>query len=210
MKRDAPIFTAPPLVQCVTELVGAETADRPDGPVAVLGSARVARRLARQGHRVVCVVDGAAQAARHTAWALKEDPDGRLAVVQSREDALPFAPRSLKAVVAVSVLGGLEKGKVVPDVIRSWSRAVRPLGTLAVGEMAAEGWAGRMLLKLTRRIKGRVDALEPARLCALLLDAGVRRIRQVWPQGVGSYVVTCGRVGSLSDLKGPVEVSQYT
>jgi pimeloyl-ACP methyl ester carboxylesterase len=190
--------------------VGAEIADHHRGPVAVLGSARVARRLALQGHRVVCVVEGGSQGARLAAWAAKEDPEGRLSVVQSREDAVPFAPHRLKAVVAVSVLGGLKKGKAVPDVIRSWSRAVRPLGTILVGELAAEGWAGRMLLKLTRKIKGRVDALEPARLCALLLDAGVRRIRQVWPQGVGSYVVTCGRVGSLSDLKSPVEVSQYS
>jgi SAM-dependent methyltransferase len=191
----------------MTELVGGEDADHRKGPVAVLGNARVARRLAGQGHRVVCVVENAAQAARLAAWALKEDLDGRLSVVQSREDALPFAPNSLEAVVAVSVLGGLPKGRAVPDVIRSWIRVVRPLGTLAVGEMAAEGWAGRMLLKLTRRIKGRVDALEPARLCALLLEAGVRRIRQVWPQGVGSYVVTCGRVGPLAGFMGPVRVA---
>ena len=206
LKRDAPIFTAPPLAQCVLELVGGENAEDRKGPVAVIGSARVARRLTLAGHRVVCVVEEGSQAARLSAWAVKEDPEGRLSVVQSRQDALPFAPHSLEAVVAVSVLGGLRKGKVVADVIRSWSRVVRPLGTLAVGEIAAEGWAGRMLLKLTRRIKGRVDALEPARLCVLLLEAGVRRIRQVWPQGVGSYVVTCGRVGPLSRLVGPARV----
>jgi len=197
------MMSAPPLVTAMGRLLG----DPPAGNIGIMGSPRTAVKLAADGYNIFTAATTASEAkslnAKGTALVATNGDtkkEGRLSTVHCRPETLPFLPHSLDILFAVSVLGS-HKIPHISETIASWKRTIRPGGLFAIAELAGEGRVGRFMLRLARRIRGRPKNLEPADLCGLLLRAGVGEINQVWPQGIGSWMLTYGTCGSLSDIQ---------
>jgi len=103
------------------------------------------------------------------------------------------------AIVAISQLGRAKPDRA-GETIRSWVAALRPGGTLAMAELAAEGGTGSLAMKLAHILRGKAF-MDPAEQCGLLLQAGIRNVRQVWPQGVGSWVLSHGVKAVLAQMR---------
>ncbi|MCD6499253.1 MAG: hypothetical protein J7M25_13255 [Deltaproteobacteria bacterium] len=114
------------------------------------------------------------------------------------ESNIRVAP-TFDAIVAISQIGGVRPTQA-HDMVRSWVALLHPGGTLALAELAAEGDTGSLAMKLARRLRGKAF-MDPADQCSLLLHAGIRDIHQVWPQGVGSWVLSHGVKAALAHLE---------
>ncbi len=102
----------------------------------------------------------------------------------------------LSALVLVSQVGRLAEDQA-PALLSSWMRRIGPQGLLVTAELGAEGRVGGWLLGLSRKLRHK-GALPAWSLTALLLELGVAPVHQVWPQGVGSWVLTWGAVRPLA------------
>lgn len=198
MKREPRLVTAPPLQVALEELIEAS----PGGWVGVMGSSRVAFKLAEGGRDVVVFATSHSEARSAVTKAQQTASEGRVEVVVCGVYPLPVPARRLEAFFALGVFGAHRLKRVDP-VLAAWSRAVRPGGVLAVAELAGEGWFGRMMLRLARRVRGRPTQLDPTHLCAKVLAAGTTEVRQVWPQGIGAWVLTHGKRSPLQELMEP-------
>jgi hypothetical protein len=167
MRSSPPIHTAPPLFSFLGDLISTG-----QGPVAVLGSPRLARRLG----------------------------DGATSIISHESADLAAEPGSLGGLIAVGMLGS-HRIDDVTELVARWARTVRPGGLLAVAELAGESWAGNLVLRLSRKLRRKPTALDPTDLCRHLLAAGARPVNQVWPQGLGSWVLTFGWIAPLAHLK---------
>lgn len=210
MKREAKMMSAPPLVTAISRLLG----DPPAGNIGIMGSPRTAVKLAAEGYDIFTAAITASEArslnAKGPALGRTNgdtNEGGRLSTVHCRPEILPFLPHSLDVLFAVSILGS-HKIPNISETVATWQRSVRPGGLFAIAELAGEGRVGRFMLRLARRIRGRPKNLEPADLCGLLLGAGVGEINQVWPQGIGSWMLTYGTCGSLSDIHSKSDTTQ--
>jgi SAM-dependent methyltransferase len=101
------------------------------GPVAVLGDARLARRLATAGRDVLCIGPSARPLRR-----------ARTPVVAGSTSALPLADGALAAVVAV----GLAEIDRWEPVLAEWCRVVAPGGLVVVVDRGAQAELGRRAL----------------------------------------------------------------
>lgn len=146
-----------------------------DDPVSVLvvGSARLATALTKAGHAVTL--------------------DAPLF------DAPPVALERYDALVLVRVLG--RRSDPLEDLARL-VRAARPGGLVVLAEQAAWGRGGRWLGQLAGRLLGRPLVADASELGALCLNAGLTDLRQTWPQGLRSLVLTTGRVHALARTLG--------
>ena len=97
----------------------------------------------------------------------------------------------------------------VRGVLKTWALRLRPSGLLVTAEPGAEGRVGGWLFGLGRKLRGR-GALPPWSLTSLMLDLGVAPVRQVWPQGVGAWVLTWGPLVPLALRKQPLDGSEGT
>ena len=154
----------------------------PLGPVGLMGRPGLAGRLEQAG-RAVELLDSTS--------------DGPL------PEGVPLA-----ALVLVGQVKRLPSGRV-RGLLATWASRLRTSGLLVTAEPGAEGRVGGWLLGLGRKLRGR-GALPPWSLTALMLDLGVAPVRQVWPQGVGAWVLTWGPVVSLALGKQPLDGSEGT
>jgi hypothetical protein len=150
--------------------------------VLVVGSARLAATLARAGHPVT----GRAQA----------DGDGSGDGAQGPLfTAPPGGLETYDALVLVQVVG--RRDQPLQD-LRRLVRAGRSGARVLLVEQAAWGPGGQWLGRLAGRIFGRPLVTDAAELASLCLNAGLRDVRQTWPQGLRSLVLTAGRIHPLS------------
>ncbi len=106
---------------------------------------------------------------------------------------------AVEAVVAVGELTRV-RPEDVRKVLDRLTALLVPEGLLLVAELAAEGSVGRRVLGLLRGLRHRA-APAPEALCQFLLEAGLRPVEQVWPQGVASWVLTYGHLAPLRALR---------
>ena len=108
-------------------------------------------------------------------------------------------PRTADAVVSVGQLARLRAEETAAALARvaTW---LEPEGLFAAAEIAAEGTLGRKILAGLRRLRRR-PALDPAHICESFLRAGFRPVRQTWPQGVASWLLTYGTLAPLAELR---------
>lgn len=165
------------------------------GKVGVMGSPRVAAKLAEEGHHVVAFTTSSTKAKSLDNKGGKVS-EGELSGISCEVDAIPVPPKSFKAFFAVGVFGS-HRVSHVGAVTRVWSSKVCAGGVLAVAELAGESWLGRLMMRMARRLRGRPTKLDPTDLCSLVLGAGLKEVHQVWPQGLGAWVLTYGRRGVL-------------
>lgn len=196
------MFAAPPLGQCVQEILSAtglhpadeKRKDLSRRTVGVLGSTRLLNRLASSGFDVLCLSFDERTATRKTSVAGHPLP----AILQTRqgppEQTLPLT-HDLGALVSVGTLSRLESDVPLSHAVRALGSTVTCGGLLLMAELSAEGSLGRILLRFGRIFRSRVLGLDPADVCAAMLTGGIRPVRQIWPQGVKSYVVTYGPMG---------------
>jgi len=122
-----------------------------DGPVAVLGDLRLARRLAGAGRDVVCV-GPAARALRRA----------RVPAVAGLPAALPLASGRLGALVA----SGLAQTEPWEPLLAEWCRAVAPGGLVIVVDRGAPAELSR------RALCGGLSAVEQRAAGRTLITAG--------------------------------------
>jgi hypothetical protein len=108
------LFTGHAAQQVEAALASAGT----DGPVAVVGDARLARHLASAGRDVLLVAAGATRALRRA----------RLRAVAGSPSALPLVSAGFAALVA----SGLGEAETWEPLLGEWCRAVAPGGLVVV------------------------------------------------------------------------------
>ncbi len=176
---EATFLPAPPLGRTVLDALGSA----PVGCL-VVNSARVAPRLRRAGHTVVHWQTDASDAAA-------ADPGSHCAPL----DRPPEGLADLQALVLVGVLTGREDPQAD---LRRLVRLTRPGAQVFVAEPAAYNRRGRVLSRLLGRFLHHPLTTDSQELGAICLAAGLTGLRQVWPQGLRSLVLTEGRVHPLS------------
>lgn len=180
---------APPLVpdKPLGRAIGSVLGDAPVR-VLVVGAPRVAARLAARGHAVTHRPDADTPEPGAEGGSLFDAPAGGL--------------EAYDALVLVRVLG--RRSDPQQDLIHL-VRAAQPGGRLILVEQAAWGSGGRFVGRLMGRLLGRPLVTDATELGALCLNAGLSGLRQTWPQGLRSLVLTTGRVHplarALSDLR---------
>jgi hypothetical protein len=135
------------------------------------------------GRRLV-VVDDLTKPKRLRALAPK---DGSRSLVRAHPLALPIAPGSIGALVAVDTLSRWPQPE---RTLAALAELLREGGLLVVVERLAEG-LGRALYRLAR--PGR-QLLPPEAVTGLLLNAGFARVGQSWPGSTPRSVITSGRL----------------
>jgi hypothetical protein len=109
-------------------------------------------------------------------------------VLRAHLDDLPFAERSVGAIIAIEALSR----STSPDAALSvWSRTLRDGGTLVLVERIVQSATLRTLHRL---IEPSRRWLPPEQLTCLLLNAGYVRIGQFWPPARLRSVVTVGHL----------------
>jgi hypothetical protein len=177
--RAPPLVLDKPLRKAVLSALGDESVK-----VLVVGSARLAEGLAKGGHTVT----------------LRRDPEGVDAAVDAAAgkplfEAPPAGLAPFDALVLVQVLG--RRPEPLVDLARL-VRAARPGALVVLAEQAAWGSGGQWLGRLAGRLLGRPLVTDASELGALCLNAGLGDLRQTWPQGLRSLVLTTGRVHALA------------
>ncbi len=81
--------------------------------------------------------------------------------------------------------------------------ASRPGALVLLVEQAAYGRGGLWLGRLVGRMLGRPLLVDASELGALCLNAGLTDLRQTWPQGLRSLVLTRGRAHPMARLLAP-------
>jgi len=160
--------------------------------VLVVGSARLAAALAKGGHRVTSRPD--AEIAASPAHG-EGDPTGDVTAGTSLFDETPPGLERYDALVLVRGLG--RRSDPLGDLTRL-VRAARPGALVVLVEQAAWGRGGQWFGRLASRLLGRPLVSDASELGALCLNAGLRDLRQTWPQGLRSLVLTMGRVHALA------------
>ncbi len=199
MKKEPEIMVAPALGVALGNLLDDPSRCR----VGVMGNTRIALKLASEGYSVLCPVFDRSETRSLNIKSSdmgETRQSGNIKSVFCRPTELPLEPFRLDAFFAIGVLGG-QRIRNVGTTVESWSRTIRPGGVMAIAELAGEGFLGRFMLRLARRLRGRPTNLEPSDLCGLLLQAGTKDVHQVWPQGIGAWVLTHGKTAKLRDLK---------
>lgn len=171
-----PLVPDKPLGRAIESVLG-------DSParVLVVGSSRIAARLAAAGHAVTHRPDADTPEPGAASGSLFDAPVGGLE---------PF-----DALVLLQVL------RRRPDLQQDLARLVqsaRPGAQLILVEQAAWGSGGRWIGALLGRLFGRPLVTDATELGALCLNAGLCGLRQTWPQGLRSLVLTTGRVHPLA------------
>jgi hypothetical protein len=197
MKTTPPVHTTAQLSTFLGELLSAERA-----PIGVLQSPRLAKKLAQIGRPVISLSAGKLRTQALESWSERGDSQSPLTPLIASPLAAPLGHRRLSAIVAVGVFGS-HRVSDIDAVLCQWRSVLQPNGVLAVAELAGESRLGRVLLRWSRWMRRRPTALDPADLCRSLLTAGVKPVHQVWPQGLGSWVLTFGRVAPLTHLVAP-------
>ena len=161
----------PPLTSIVAELALGLS------PCLVLGSLPLAAQL-------VAHIDGAIFGElRLPPRKLLRRHDGSFGALRVARDALPWAPKSFAAIIAVDTLDHGDAGAALAE----YCRCLEEGGTLIVVE-ALRGAAGHALRSFGRGLR----RFAPEDLTALLLNAEVSAPRQRWP--AERYVVTVGQL----------------
>jgi SAM-dependent methyltransferase len=169
-----PLILDKPLNRAVLSAVGDDAVT-----ALVVGSKRLAATLAKAGHAV-------------TLWQTGGQPGGGPLF-----DAGTAEIERYDVLVLVQVLG--RRPEPLED-LRHLVRAARPGGLVVLAESAAWGRGGRWLGRLVGRLLGRPLVSDASELGALCLNAGLTELRQTWPQGLRSLVLTTGRVHALARL----------
>ncbi len=167
--RTPPLITDKPLGSAVRSAIGDEPVN-----VLVVGSARLAAALTKAGHNV------------------RQWPGEKIASL-FHAPAAELQP--YEALVLVQVVG--RRGEPLED-LSALVRAVRPRALVIVAEQAAWGRGGLWFGRLLGRLLGRPLVTDASELAALCLNAGLTGIRQTWPQGLRSLVLTLGRAHALA------------
>ncbi len=130
-------------------------------------------------------------------------------VLEPLDESWTPGPEGLGRLAALVVVGQIKRlsSDRVRDVLSTWADGLMPGGLLVTAEMGAEGRVGSWLLGLGRRVRGR-GAMAPWALTSLLLDVGIAPVHQVWPQGVGAWVLTWGAIHRLALRKQPVSLQK--
>lgn len=183
----SPLLLDKPLSKAVLSALGTEPVN-----ALVVGSARLAAALVRVGHAVTQRRD---PEAGNAAGDVGEDAVAR----ESLFDAPPVGLERYDALVLVQVLG--RRSEPLEDLVRL-VRAARPGALVVLAEQAAWGRGGRWLGRLAGRLLGRPLVTDASELGALCLNAGLTDLRQTWPQGLRSLVLTTGRVHALARTLG--------
>jgi hypothetical protein len=173
-----PLIFDMPLGRAVRSALGDEPAH-----VLVVGSTRLAATLSKAGHAVT---------ARRE---IEEGDPEKEAAGSSFFDTLGAELERYDAVVLMQVLG--RRSDPGQDLARL-VRAARPRALVILVEQAAWGRGGLWLVRMVGRVLGRSLITDATELSALCLNAGLTDLRQTWPQGLRSLVLTTGRVHALA------------
>jgi len=177
-------MSAPPLVldKTLNKAVRSALGDEP-ATVLVVGSARLAASLSKGGHAVTLRRKGEA------------GDDASDAAQKSFFDALPVELERYDALVLMQVVG---RRSEAPEDLARLVRAARPGAFVVLVEQAAWGRGGLWFVRMMGRLLGRPLVTDATELSALCLNAGLTGLRQTWPQGLRSLVLTTGRVHALA------------
>lgn len=203
----APFLPAPPLGSALVEIVGSE-------PTACLvaGPKAVARALVKAGHAV-------------TRWQVLGETDAPTPRSDTRTDGVPLPrleeescsappqplyegplgspPQGMDrygALVLSGVLTGLREPGLV---LANLASHLPPRAWVIVVEPAAWSTPGLLLGRVLGKLRGRSMLTEPSTLAAMCLASGLTDLRQRWPQGLRSLVLTAGRVSPLRSSLSP-------
>jgi len=116
-------------------------------------------------------------------------------VVEAELDELPLKAWSLDAVV---LSRGLPSGDGAPETLTRLRRLLAPGGLLVWPHPTSDGTRGRLGRVLVPARRGVAPPWERHQLCAALMRAGFRAVRQQTAQGgPAPWVVTTGSAGRL-------------
>jgi hypothetical protein len=164
----------------------------PPGPrhVLVLGSRRMASAVAKAGFEVTLWLPAPGDEGPHEGDDQRDGEDARgIVTLRGPIAAREFSAPEYDALVSVCALAGTGDAAAALGTLLS---AVKPGGRVVIAERAPWSTGGRLLARLFRRVAGRPVAMEPAEVAAICLQTGVRGLRQAWPQGLRSLVLTSG------------------
>lgn len=160
-----PIVPDRPLLGAVLDLLST-----PPARVLVAGAPRLATALRAAGHVV------------------------REAPARDARQALEAPAEELETMDALLLVNCFREPEESREELRALVRRARPGALVLLVESAAWGPGGRLLARALRRLFGRPVVAGPSRLAALCLNVGLREIRQTWPQGLRSLILTRGTV----------------
>jgi len=190
-----PLLLDKPLTKAVRAALGTEPVN-----ALVVGSPRLAASLAKAGHAVTLRRGPEAlDVGSRSGEAVGEGMGGDIAGGESLFDAPPAGLERYDALVLVQVLG--RRSEPLEDLVRL-VRAARPGALVVLADQAAWGRGGRWIGRLAGRLLGRPLVSDASEVGALCINAGLTELRQTWPQGLRSLVLTTGRVHGLTRTLG--------